>query len=156
MRYLPWQGRQVEIHLQARRFRCRNKEWVRKIFAERLPAVAAHKRRETTRLSQLCLQSDDLSFSSLPLTAIKLQLLKVLGQLRDEPGKVICLDPTISILSESLTVLRNITDISMKMRCVLHRMRLRLLGADRLGCRQSPTEPTTVILTLYFSFGSFT
>jgi transposase len=53
MRDLPWQGRQVEIHLQARRFRCRNKECVRKIFAERLPAVAARKARETMRLSEI-------------------------------------------------------------------------------------------------------
>jgi transposase len=53
MHDLPWQGRQVEIHLQARRFRCRNKECVRKIFAERLPAVAARKARETMRLSEI-------------------------------------------------------------------------------------------------------
>ena len=53
MRDLPWQGRQVEIHLQTRRFRCRNKECDRKIFAERLPAVATPKARETTRLCEI-------------------------------------------------------------------------------------------------------
>jgi transposase len=53
MRDLPWQGRQVEIHLQTRRFRCRNKECDQKIFAERLPAVAARKARETTRLCEI-------------------------------------------------------------------------------------------------------
>jgi transposase len=53
MRDLPWQGRQVEIHLQTRRFRCRNKECDRKIFAERLPAIASPKARETARLCEI-------------------------------------------------------------------------------------------------------
>jgi hypothetical protein len=53
MRDLPWQGRQVEIHLQARRFRCRNKECLRKIFAESLSAVAARKARQTMRLCEM-------------------------------------------------------------------------------------------------------
>jgi hypothetical protein len=50
VRDLPWQGRQVEIHLQTRRFRCLNKECTRKIFVESLPVVAARKARETVRL----------------------------------------------------------------------------------------------------------
>jgi len=53
LRDLPWQGRPVEIHLQTRRFRCRNQECAQKIFAERLPAVAARKARETTRLCEI-------------------------------------------------------------------------------------------------------
>jgi transposase len=53
MRDLPWQGRPVEIHLQTRRFRCRNQECARKIFAEYLPAVALRKARETTRLCEI-------------------------------------------------------------------------------------------------------
>jgi transposase len=53
VRDLPWQGRQVEIHLQTRRFRCLNKECTRKIFAESLPAVAARKARETIRLCEI-------------------------------------------------------------------------------------------------------
>jgi transposase len=53
VRDLPWQGRQVEIHLQTRRFRCLNKECARKIFAESLPAVAARKARETMRLCEI-------------------------------------------------------------------------------------------------------
>ncbi len=53
LRDLPWQGRPVEIHLQTRRFRCRNLECARKIFAERLPAVAAWKARESTRLCEI-------------------------------------------------------------------------------------------------------
>jgi transposase len=53
MRDLPWQGRQVEIHLQTRRFRCRNAECEQKIFAERLPAVADPKARQTTRLCEI-------------------------------------------------------------------------------------------------------
>jgi transposase len=53
MRDLPWQGRQVEIHLQTRRFRCRNRKCSRKIFAERLSAVAIPKARQTTRLCEI-------------------------------------------------------------------------------------------------------
>ena len=53
VRDLPWQGRQVELHLQTRRFRCLNQECARKIFAENLPAVAARKARETVRLCEI-------------------------------------------------------------------------------------------------------
>jgi transposase len=53
MRDLPWQGKRVEIHLQARRFRCRNSACDRKIFAERLPDLAGPKARETTRLCEI-------------------------------------------------------------------------------------------------------
>jgi transposase len=53
MRDLPWQGKRVEIHLQARRFRCRNNACDRKIFAERLPDLAGPKARETTRLCEI-------------------------------------------------------------------------------------------------------
>jgi hypothetical protein len=41
------------MHLQARRFRCLNKKYARKIFAESLPAVAARKARETMRLCEI-------------------------------------------------------------------------------------------------------
>jgi transposase len=53
MRDLPWQGKRVEIHLRARRFRCRNNACDRKIFAERLPDLAGPKARETTRLCEI-------------------------------------------------------------------------------------------------------
>jgi transposase len=53
MRDLPWLGKRVEIHLQARRFRCRNNACDRKIFAERLPDLAGPKARETTRLCEI-------------------------------------------------------------------------------------------------------
>jgi transposase len=53
MRDLPWQGRRVEIHLQTRRFRCRNKKCNQKIFAERLSAVAAPKALQTARLCEI-------------------------------------------------------------------------------------------------------
>ena len=61
VRDLPWQGRQVEIHLQTRRFRCLNKECARKIFAESLPAVAARKarRRGTIQPAVRVLSVDD-------------------------------------------------------------------------------------------------
>jgi hypothetical protein len=53
MRDLPWQGKRVEIHLQARRFRCRNNACDRKIFAETMPDLAGPKARETTRLCEI-------------------------------------------------------------------------------------------------------
>src|SRR4249920_223974 len=40
LRDLPWQGRQVQLRLRTRRFRCRNGACRRKIFAECLPDVA--------------------------------------------------------------------------------------------------------------------
>jgi transposase len=47
LRDLPWQGQPVRLHLRLRRFRCRNRQCERKIFAERLPGVVAAKARET-------------------------------------------------------------------------------------------------------------
>src|SRR5262252_2386061 len=52
LRDLPWQGQQVRIQLKTRRFRCRNGHCKRKIFADRLPGVAAPRARETDRLGQ--------------------------------------------------------------------------------------------------------
>ena len=53
LRDLPWQGRRVEIHLHTRRFRCRNTECRRRIFAEQLPAIVARRARETCRFGDL-------------------------------------------------------------------------------------------------------
>jgi transposase len=53
LRDLPWQGKAVRIHFQARRFRCRNAQCGRKIFAEQLSSVAAPRARETARLSEI-------------------------------------------------------------------------------------------------------
>jgi hypothetical protein len=50
---LAVEGKAVEIHLQTPRFRCRNAECDQKIFAERLPAVADPKARQTTRLCEI-------------------------------------------------------------------------------------------------------
>lgn len=50
---LPWQGCQVEICLKARRFRCRNRECGRKVFAEPIPEVARAHARRTVRLSEI-------------------------------------------------------------------------------------------------------
>ena len=50
---LPWQGRQVHLRLRTRRFRCRNTNCGRKIFAERLEGVAAPRARETCRLGEI-------------------------------------------------------------------------------------------------------
>jgi transposase len=49
LRDLPWHGIAVLVKWKARRFRCRNPECCRKVFAERLPAVAARHGRETSR-----------------------------------------------------------------------------------------------------------
>jgi transposase len=49
---LPWHGRIVELQVDVRRFRCANEACHRRIFAERLPAVAAVKARRTVRLRE--------------------------------------------------------------------------------------------------------
>ena len=52
LRDLPWQGRPVQIQLKARRFRCRNRQCKRKIFAESSPGVVTRKARATNRFAQ--------------------------------------------------------------------------------------------------------
>ena len=49
---LPWQGRAGHIDLQVRRFRCSGPACPRRIFAERLPAVALPRVRRTARLAE--------------------------------------------------------------------------------------------------------
>jgi transposase len=49
---LPWHGRIVELQVDVRRFRCSNGGCRRRIFAERLPEVAALKARRTARLRE--------------------------------------------------------------------------------------------------------
>ena len=49
---LPWHGRIVELRVDVRRFRCSNSACRRRIFAERLPEVAAVKARRTVRLRE--------------------------------------------------------------------------------------------------------
>jgi transposase len=56
LRDLPWQGQPVRIHLRVRRFRCRNQQCQRKIFAERLPGVVAARARETDRCQEVVCQ----------------------------------------------------------------------------------------------------
>jgi transposase len=50
---LPWQGRAVSIQVRARRFRCTRVGCPRRIFTERLPAVALPGARRTARLGSL-------------------------------------------------------------------------------------------------------
>ena len=50
---LPWQGRAVSIQVRARRFRCTRVGCPRRIFTERLPAVALPSARRTARLGSL-------------------------------------------------------------------------------------------------------
>lgn len=47
---LPWQGVPVTVHLHVRRFFCDEAACERKIFAERVPGVAARYGRRTERL----------------------------------------------------------------------------------------------------------
>ncbi|MDQ2102194.1 ISL3 family transposase [Azospirillum isscasi] len=49
---LPWQGRIGELRLLVRRFRCATADCSRRIFAERLPTVAAPRVRRTRRLAE--------------------------------------------------------------------------------------------------------
>ncbi len=53
LRDLPWQGRQVQLCLRTRRFRCRNGACRRKIFAECLPGVAPARARESRRFCEV-------------------------------------------------------------------------------------------------------
>ena len=50
---LPWQGRQVHLRIRTRRFRCRNADCQRKVFAERLAGVAVPWARESVRLGEV-------------------------------------------------------------------------------------------------------
>jgi transposase len=49
---LPWQGRRVQLDVGARRFFCDAADCPRKVFTERLPAVALPHARTTTRLAE--------------------------------------------------------------------------------------------------------
>lgn len=48
---LPWQANSVRVMLTIRRFFCDNQDCQRRIFAERVPAVAEHYARKTCRLA---------------------------------------------------------------------------------------------------------
>ena len=50
---LPWQGRAVAVQVRARRFRCANVGCPRRVFTERLPAVAPPRARRTARLGSI-------------------------------------------------------------------------------------------------------
>lgn len=49
---LPWQGRRVQLQVLARRFFCDTDDCPRRVFTERLPAVAAPYARTTARLTE--------------------------------------------------------------------------------------------------------
>ncbi len=50
---LPWHGVTIRIHLNTRKFRCRNDLCRRKVFCERLPKVVESYGRKTIRLQEL-------------------------------------------------------------------------------------------------------
>lgn len=50
---LPWHGVAIQIHLNTRKFRCRNDLCRRKVFCERLPKVVESYGRKTVRLQEL-------------------------------------------------------------------------------------------------------
>ena len=49
----PWQGRPVVVEVRARRFRCATPDCARRVFSERLPAIAGVKARRTVRLGDI-------------------------------------------------------------------------------------------------------
>ena len=49
---LPWHGVAVQLHLQTRRFRCKNSLCTKRIFCERLPLMVAYYGRKTRRLNE--------------------------------------------------------------------------------------------------------
>ena len=53
LRDLPWQGRATEVHLRLRRFQCDTPRCPRRIFAERVGAVAPPRLRRTRRLAEV-------------------------------------------------------------------------------------------------------
>ena len=52
LRDLPWQGSNTELRMDARRFRCRNRDCPRVTFVETLPLVSPRYGRQTSRLSE--------------------------------------------------------------------------------------------------------
>jgi transposase len=50
---LPWHGVAIRIHLNTRKFRCRNDLCLRKVFCDRLPKVVESYGRKTIRLQEL-------------------------------------------------------------------------------------------------------
>ncbi len=50
---LPWQSRPVVVEVRARRFRCATLHCARRVFSERLPAIAGVKARRTVRLGDI-------------------------------------------------------------------------------------------------------
>jgi transposase len=53
VRDLPWQGLEVEIRINAHKYRCRNPRCRQKIFAERVDGIAATHARRTNRLQNV-------------------------------------------------------------------------------------------------------
>jgi hypothetical protein len=53
LNHLPWLGKTVQLVLQVRRFRCRNSECPRRVFAEQVPSLAGYRARQTVRASDL-------------------------------------------------------------------------------------------------------
>ena len=52
---LPWHGVAIHLHLQTRKFRCRNELCRQQVFCERLPQVAPAYARQTVRLNEALL-----------------------------------------------------------------------------------------------------
>ena len=89
---LPWQGRIVELRVEARRFRCPNPGCSRSIFTERLGEAAAANARRTTRLGdvqrQIALAAGGKpgGFSAHGGVATKASLLAIEGTIHRVPG----------------------------------------------------------------------
>jgi transposase len=52
LRDLPSQGKAVELHVEVRRFRCRDRNCIRKTFVEQVPTVTLKRGQQTLRFSE--------------------------------------------------------------------------------------------------------
>jgi transposase len=52
LRDLPSQGKAVELHVEVRRFRCRDRDCLRKTFVEQVPTVTVRRGQQTLRFSE--------------------------------------------------------------------------------------------------------
>jgi transposase len=100
---LPWQGRIVQLHLRARRFRCSNVACRQRIFTERLPTVMQPRARRTSRLRD-AQQHIGLALGGEPGARLSrrlampvsgdtlLRLIRAIGQEPPSPPRVVGID----------------------------------------------------------------
>lgn len=67
---LPWVGLSVQLHLEVRRFACRDEKCFRKTFAEGLTELVAPRARRTSRLKEQHLATAQALGLSLPVSRV--------------------------------------------------------------------------------------